>query len=306
MIHGEAASALEALGGYGYLPAAEGSIRFPVERPRRETLPMTAEDGTKVAVKLYPSGRGETAFRNMSALWRSSFGAGREPPGLPRPIEYLSDIGTGQAALVMEGIEGRKLLDVGNLKEHPLEAAMRLAADLHVCGVEAPRLRTEKKLVRSIERKAERVRELAPRLGPSLAAVARALESRRERDTELVPCHGDFSPRNVLVAHSRHVLIDWDRFQLAAPERDVAYFGAWCWVRGLRSGSGDWSALERSVEAYRTLRPEADLASRLGFHVAAALARIASDIVELAPAEADLVPRIAAEALRRMGCESRS
>ena len=304
--YGRAVSVLEALDSHGYVPASGGSARFSVGRPDRETFPMAAADGSDVVVKVYADGRGEATFRNMNILWRSSFGEGRRPPGLPRPIEYLRDRETDGGALVMERLAAPSLLELGTLRDEHLEFAMQLAADLHRSGVAAPRTRSAKKIVRSVERKAQRVMALAPHLGADLARVAAALEEHRGRDAELVPCHGDFSPRNVLVGATRNAVIDWDRLQLADPARDVAYFGTWCWVQGLRSGVNDWSVLDRAVASYQSRRPEVELTSRIGFHVAAGLARIAHGLVELWPAQAHLVPRLSAEALRRLACESPS
>ncbi|PYQ68403.1 MAG: hypothetical protein DMF54_00645 [Acidobacteria bacterium] len=304
--YGRAVSVLEALDSHGYVPASGGSARFSVGRPDRETFPMAAADGSDVVVKVYADGRGEATFRNMNILWRSSFGEGRRPPGLPRPIEYLRDREADGGALVMERLAAPTLLELGTLRDEHLEFAMQLAADLHRSGVAAPRTRSAKKIVRSVERKAERVMALAPHLGADLARVAAALEEHRGRDAELVPCHGDFSPRNVLVGATRNAVIDWDRLQLADPARDVAYFGTWCWVQGLRSGVNDWSVLDRAVASYQSRRPEVELTSRIGFHVAAGLARIAHGLVELWPAQAHLVPRLSAEALRRLACESPS
>lgn len=292
-------SVLEVLGSHGYVPKLEGFTPFPVGRPDRDVFPMIAADGSAVLVKVYPGSAGETAFRNMTVLWRSSFGQGRRPPGLPKPIEYLPLPEADQAALVMERLEGQTLLELGTVEEH-LEPAMRLAADLHRSGVAAPRLRNAKKLVGSVRRKVERVRVLAPHFGLDLTRVAETLEASRPRDAELVPCHGDFSARNVLVSIGRHVLIDWDRLQLADPARDVAYFGTWWWARGLRSGIDDWRVLDHAVRTYEGLRPEVKLAPRLDFHIAAALVRIAHGLIELWPEEAHLVPRLAAEALRRL------
>lgn len=296
---------LEALDSHGYVSVSGGSTRFSVGRPDRETFPMAAADGSDVVVKVYADGRGEATFQNMNVLWRSSFGERRRPPGLPRPIEYLRDCEADGGALVTERLAAQTLLELGAANEH-LEPAMCLVADLHRSGVAAPRTRSAKKIVRSVERKAERVMALAPHFGAGLARVAEALEEHRARDAELVPCHGDFSPRNVLVGPARHALIDWDRLQLADPARDVAYFGTWCWVRGLRSGVDDWSVLDRAVASYQSCRPETELAPRIGFHVAAGLVRIAHGLVELWPAEADLVPRLTAEALQRLACESPS
>lgn len=296
---------LETLGSHGYGPMPGDFTRFPVRRPDREIFSMAAADGSAVLVKVYSGSLGETAFQNMTVLWRSSFGQSRRPPGLPRPIEYIPLPGADRGALVMEHLQARTLLELGTPEEH-LEPAMRLAADLHRSGVAALRLRSAKKLVRSVRRKAERVMALAPRFGPDLARVAVVLEMSRPRDAELVPSHGDFSPRNVLVGNRRHALIDWDRLQFADPARDIAYFGTWCWAKGLRSGLDDWRVLERAVRTYEALRPDVELGSRLAFHIAAALVRIAHGLVELWPAEAHVVPRLTAEALRRLSCESPS
>ena len=291
----------------GYVRLHGEPSRFSTGGPDRETFPMAAADGSAVVIKVYPDGRGAAAFRNMDILWRSPFGDRRRPPGLPKPIEYVPDPDADRGALVMERLDARPLLELGAAADRELlKPVMRLAADLHRSGVAPPRTRTAGKIVRSVERKAERVMEVAPRLGPDLAQVAAALEEHRAPDAELVPCHGDFSPRNVLVGADRHLLIDWDRLQLADPARDVAYFGTWCWVQGLRAGVDDWSILDRAVETYETLRPGVSLSAHLAFHVAAALARIAHDLVELRPEEAHLVPRLAAEALRRLECESPS
>src|SRR5206468_866896 len=119
---------------------------------------------------------------------------------------------------------------------------------------------------------------------------------------ELVPSHGDFSPRNVLVAPERRLaLIDWDRLQCADPARDIAYMGTWCWVSALRQGKvPEWSVLERSVARYNLLRPRAAVEMRLSFYIAAGLVRIAHSLIELWPDDAYLVPQLTAEALRQL------
>ncbi|MEP6471624.1 MAG: phosphotransferase, partial [Acidobacteriota bacterium] len=120
-------------------------------------------------------------------------------------------------------------------------------------------------------------------------------------DSTLVPCHGDFSPRNVLVSPGRSALIDWDRFQLADPARDIAHFGAWCWAERVRRGEKpSWSVLDRAVTAYDALRPSARIRERLGFHVAAALVRASESLILHSPEDALVVPALAAEALRRL------
>ena len=97
------------------------------------------------------------------------------------------------------------------------------------------------------------------------------------------------------------VLIDWDRFQWADPARDIAYVSAWCWVWSLRRKlAGDWSVLHQVVGAYDRCRSNALTERRLTFHLAAGLIRIAHAILTLWPADAPIVPQLAAEALRRL------
>src|SRR5213592_2898897 len=81
---------LQALRGKGY--ATDGA-QFPISRPDRATVPLVTRTGMPVVGKLYPSGQGERIYANMQELWHSSFGEGRRPPGLPRPLDYLPDIG---------------------------------------------------------------------------------------------------------------------------------------------------------------------------------------------------------------------
>ena len=269
---------------------------FPISRPDRATMALVTRTGIPVVAKLYPSG-GEIAYANMQELWCSSFGERRRPPGLPRPLDYLPDVGV----LIMERIEGRPLVEIGTLDVNILDEAVHLVASLHSCDAQPTKRRDSRRIIRSVRRKAERIAELAPKFAGSIWAVVEALEEEQVEDLELLPCHGDFSPRNILVAPNRLVLIDWDRLQRADPTRDIAYIGAWCWVWALRQGRPpDWFVLDRVVDTYNSLRPEALIEARLSFHVAAGLVRIAHGPVELWREDAYLVPQLATEALYQL------
>lgn len=271
--------------------------RFATGRPDRTTVPLLTRQGEPAVGKIYPSGGGEATYDNMRQLWRSSFGERRTPPGLPRPIEYLPAV----QVLVMERLEGRPLAELGVLDQGILGGTMRLLAGLHSCDAQPARQRDARRILRSVRRKARSIAELAPQFAGPTWAVVRALEDAPMVDSELVPSHGDFSARNILVGQDRLALIDWDRFQGADPARDVAYLGVWAWVATLREGrSPDWRVLERAVSVYGTLRPLAAVESRLDFYVAAGLVRIAHSLVRLWPEDAHLVPQLAAEALRRL------
>lgn len=269
---------------------------FVVGRPDRTTIPLRTGSGRRVVAKIYSDDGGEACFANMEALWSSSFGERRNPPGLPRPIEYLRD----HRVLVLERVAGRALAEGGDPDTAAVQNAVLLIAALHGSDALPTRRRSARGILRSLRRKAERISRLDPGLGANVERLAGALQESPERERELVPAHGDFSPRNVLVGPARSVLIDWDRFQLADPARDIAYFGTWCWVDGLRRGGiPSWSVLEEAAAAYEALRPQASVAPRLEFFVAAGLLRIAEGLVTLWPADAHLAPLLLEEALAR-------
>jgi Ser/Thr protein kinase RdoA (MazF antagonist) len=277
----------------GYFPDGEP---FAVGRPDRTTIPLLTDSAHPVVAKIYSDDGGEACFTNMQALWSSSFGERRDPPGLPRPIEYLRE----HRVLVLERVAGRALAEMGEPDAGAVQDAVRLAAALHGSDARPTRRRSARGILRSLRRKAERITRLDSMLGAKVERVVDAVEESRRKEHELVPSHGDFSPRNVLVGPDRSVLIDWDRFQLADPARDVAYFGTWCWVDRLRRGeTRSWSVLEDAAAAYEALRPESDIASRLAFHVAAGLVRIAEGLVTLWTEDAHLAPLLLEEALSR-------
>ena len=285
---------LQTLRSRGY---ATDGVNFPTGRPDRSSLALVTPMGKPVVAKLYPLGGGEITYANMQELWRSSFGERRQPPGLPRPVDYLADI----AALLMERVEGRPLMELGRLDERTVDGAIRLVASLHESDAQPIKQRDSRRIVRSVMRKAKHIAEIAPQFAACFQSVAEALEKAQAEEPELVPCHGDFSPRNVLVGPNRLVLIDWDRLQRADPARDVAYFGLWSWVSALRQRTtADWSLLDRVTAVYNSLRPGAAIYARLHFHLAAGLMRVAHGLVELWPDDAYLVPQLAAEALRRL------
>jgi hypothetical protein len=284
----------EALAKRGYETRSE---RFATGRPDRSALALVSSAGLPSVGKLYPRGGGEEAFRNMTEVWASSFGARRSPPGLPRPIEYIPEAGV----LVMERLEGRPLAELGPIDGRELRSSMALLADLHRSGARPRTNRDPRRILRSLERKADRVADLAPRFATAIREVVEALAGRLPPPAALVASHGDFSPRNVLVSPGRLALIDWDRFQWAEPARDVAHAGMWCWARALRAGARpDASSLEAAADGYDHALPGTLTAASLQFHAVASLVRIAHSLVLLWPREASLVPALAAEALRRL------
>ena len=272
--------------------ALDGS-EFLTRRPDRLTVGLRTASGVPAIGKVYPAGGGADAFRNMVSLWESSFGRRRDPAGMARPVEYVEEAGV----LVMEHLGGRPLVELDYLAPDAFRSSVELLASLHGCDAVLTSLpRTGSRIVKSLRRKQARVAELAPEYAARYRAAVDAVEAARPRDRELVCSHGDFSPRNVLAGRERYALIDWDRLRLADPARDVAHYAAWCWLRVLhRRGASDWSALERFVALYASLRPCA-LGERLDFHLGAAMLRMVASRVELWREESYLIPRLIDEA----------
>src|SRR5712691_4004736 len=124
-----------------------------------------------------------------------------------------------------ERIAGRPLAEFSTPDKDSLSAAVRLVASLHESQTRPGRRRDARRLVRALRQKVESTPALDPAYASSLWAVVEALEAVQVEDLEIVPCHGDFSPRNVLVGPDRVVLIDWDRFQRADPTLDLTSMG---------------------------------------------------------------------------------
>ena len=288
-------AAVELLERAGYAIQVES---FGTGRPDRPTLALRTTSGRPAIAKLYSAGGAAVAYRNMRSLWECSFGERRAPPGLPKPLDCL---GAG-SVLVMERRKGRPMAEINPIGDGPmLEDAIGVLVDLHNSDVRPDTSRSAKHILRSVRRKAARISELLPQYGESVGRVVAAMENLKWDDSELVPCHGDFSPRNVLVSSDSMVLIDWDRLQWADPARDVVYMGVWSWAWAIRGGyPSSWSTLNRALACYKAARPQARLDRQVPFHVAAGLVRIAHSLAELWRDEANLIPRLANEALERL------
>jgi len=224
---------------------------FPTGRPDRASLALDTDAGP-IVIKLFPSGMGRETFDHMTRLWQSSFGAHRSPPGLPRPVAFLEE----NSALVMERLDGCPMAErMGSSLEH-IEEIARTLVNLHTSDANTSKRRDGKRVVRSIQRKVEDLAGTGAE--HHLALVANQLVERLPEvseaghlPVELVPSHGDFSPRNIFVSPARIAFIDWDRFQLADPVRDLAYFGAWIWMADLRAGrKPNWSLGDELIDIY--------------------------------------------------------
>jgi aminoglycoside phosphotransferase (APT) family kinase protein len=253
-----------------------------------------------MVIKIYQFGKGRETFDNMTRLWESRFGEHRSPPGLPRPVAFFE----GSNVLVMERLNGYPMVEQMAPGLDRLPELAGTLADLHSSEAVFARRRDAKRTVRSIERKVadlagleveKRFVRVTSRL---LERLPEASSSASHAPVELVPSHGDFSPRNILVSSRSIAFIDWDRCQLADPARDLAYFGAWCWVMELSTGRRpDWKSGDELIDQYQTIRPVPGLMDRIGFYRAVGLARIAHSRIHLWKSE-QWVASILEEALR--------
>jgi len=271
---------------------------FAIGRPDRASLALETIAGPIVIKFFQPNGKPE-AFENMVCLWRSSFGERRIPPGLPRPLAWLEE----HSALIMERIDGYPMLESMASGVERLEEIARTLVDLHTSDAHPSQRRDARRVVRSIQRK---VADLAGSgIEHHLAQVADRLAERLpdvthsdDHPVELAPGHGDFSPRNVILSSGSIRFIDWDRFRLADPARDLAYFGAWTWMADLSAGrKPDWTLGDSLIDLYQAYHPISNLLERVRFYRAAGLARIAHSQVRLWKS-AELVAPLSAEALR--------
>lgn len=216
----------------------------------------TARRATVVA-KGYYRGDGAATFAAMEQLWAAGFADDRRL-GIAQPLAYLS----GPRLLLQTLAAGPSLY---RYIDDPATgtAAVRLAgqwlAKLHTTGNgaaphldlrrEGDRLATfEAALSLACPSAGGRIRRLTERVALDPAAT----------DAPLVPTHGDFQPKNVHVTARRISVIDFDRFAIASPARDLGHFLAQSMTMSyVRTGSFDaiaeWN--QGFLEAYTPLAP---------------------------------------------------
>lgn len=223
-----------------------------------------------VVCKHYRDADAEAVYHEMTALWNSPFG--RRDGLMPRPA------GLAGSTVSMSHIPGEPLAvrgTLGSTGSH-CRGLVELLIGLHDSGVVVTRRRSGGRIVRSLQRKLPTAPAvLASCFGSALDELADAVPPVET----LVVNHGDFSPRNVLVASdAKLVLIDFDRLQMAGRGRDLGYLGAWVHATQRMSGVIDWSLADRLLSQYASRVPAAadELHAAAAFHRAAGLLRIAT------------------------------
>jgi aminoglycoside phosphotransferase (APT) family kinase protein len=152
-----------------------------------------------------------------------------------------------------------------------VRATARWLVKLHRSGVaDAPVWGTDEEIAKTTLY-ARTLAAIAPDIGPRVSDLAEgALAGIAAHSAGvLVPTHGDFQPKNIHVSGRRITVIDFDRFALADPARDVAHFiGQSLTMSYSRTGSfaeiGPW--VEAFADAYAT-RSGAAVPATLPFFV---------------------------------------
>ena len=181
-------------------------------------------------------GPGTYAF--MRQLWSDGFGQDRSLT-IPEPMAYCPE-----HRLLLQGrAPGKPLyayIDAPESAVRQVRLTARWLAKLHGASVTAvpvvsPEREEEKvrayveALVRVIPGFAARV----GRIGERVIAGIKTLDPGR-----LAPTHGDFQPKNVHILRNRVTVIDFDRYALGDPGRDLGHFVAQCMTMSyVRAGS---------------------------------------------------------------------
>lgn len=207
---------------------------------------------------------GAKTFGLMNQLWSKGFA---EPSRLtiPEPIAYLPEM-----KLLLQGeAEGEALHEYMDNPGEALEAVRltaRWLAKLHATGItDAPVLPPDFE-----ESRLRAYKEILKRICPSHARwvenfAENIISSLKDLDPRrVVPTHGDFQPKNVYVLGDRVTVIDFDRFALAHPARDLGHFiGQSMTMSCARTGSFEairpWNAA--FIEEYARLAPPEALAA---------------------------------------------
>lgn len=232
----------------------------PVVQYRYTIVDGAAANKATVVSKGYYRGDGAATFAAMERLWDAGFGDDVHLT-ISQPLAYLSAPRLLLQAMAA-GPSLYRFIDDPPTGVRAVRMTGRWLAKLHNTplgdgpvldpGREAARLAT--------------FRDALAAACPSYSARIGRLSERVALDDQvgeapLVPTHGDFQPKNVHVSRGRVTVIDFDRFALAEPVRDVGHFVAQSMTMSyVRTGS--FAAIEEwnrtFLEAYaRTAPPRA-------------------------------------------------
>lgn len=167
-------------------------------------------------------GAAQRSHAAASALWRAGFD-GRNGVAVVEPLGYCPSVGCR-----LEGeLRGTTLSELIESDDEDARAGAEMAgvwlARLHDSDVGGA-MRTSRDDRLEIERSIDIVAALFPGHGTRLDNLGHALSARLGGARPLVPTHGDYRARNIVIAADRVTAIGFDRFAVAEPARDVGRF----------------------------------------------------------------------------------
>lgn len=216
------------------LPSTWGILRaveLQVLRHRRgkrctvEIMLQTTTGKRGLIGKVYATDHSD-AYRAMDQIECAGFGP-EEEFSIPRPLAYLASV----HLLVSEKVDGPRAKDIfgtssGQSCATATERCALWLAKFHTTELQSERRVSLRDQLSLLEQRAQRIADLgnpladkARRLYNQLVAAASALKEDKARAG-----HGSYSPSHIILAEGRTVAIDWDRYNVADPARDVARF----------------------------------------------------------------------------------
>lgn len=188
-------------------------------------LAATAAAG-KLVAKGYNRGDGAATFAAMEHLWQAGFG---DDPWLtmPEPLAYLP----GPRVLLQTTAAGSSLyryLDDIPAGMDAVRLTGRWLSKLHTTVSPASPVIDQEREAERLERFCDALAEKCPEAAGRFRAIAAGITAATASPDRapVVPTHGDFQPKNVHVTRRRVTVIDFDRFALAEPVRDLGHFVA--------------------------------------------------------------------------------
>ena len=181
---------------------------------------------------------GAGTYDFMRQLWSDGFA---DDPSLtiPEPVAYLPE----RSLLIQGHAPGRSLyeyIDNPADAEQQVRMTARWLAKLHSSSVSV-RTRVNLDFEREkIGTYKNALMEVCPRYAARIERLTdRTLDLFGALDPNfLVPTHGDFQPKNIHIQDKRVTVIDFDRFALANPARDLGHFAGQCITMSyVRTGS---------------------------------------------------------------------
>jgi len=190
-------------------------------------------------------------FAAMQAIVRSGFGP-KAAFAIPLPLAYLPLL----HVLFEENVQGRWALEVflNGGPDEQLETARRCGAWLAQFHTSAPRLGNRDEpggLLPQIDYWAEQIKGSGELLSTKCELLLRKLDAAMpaEGTLEFCPGHGSYIPQHVFLSGRRTITIDLDKYDLADPGRDLAWFVVSLQRLGLRQ-SGSLRARDMAVDAF--------------------------------------------------------